>query len=72
MGPNILLISSAAETASEVFDTLERRGQMAAPTTAPQYRFATTACDPTDFIQLGGAIFGSPLDDVRVVSLDEL
>lgn len=72
MGPNMRLISSAAETASEVADTLERRGQMAAPTTAPRYRFATTATDPTDFIQLGDAIFGSPLGEVQVVGLDKL
>ena len=72
MGPDMHIISSAEETALEVADTLERRNHMAPPVRTPHHRFATTAPDPSDFIQLGGAIFGSPLDDVRVVSLEEL
>lgn len=72
MGPDMHLISSAEETALEVAQTLERRNQMAPAGTLPQHRFATTALDPTDFIQLGEAIFGSSFGEVQRVGLKEL
>jgi len=72
MGPDMHIISSAEETALEVFSTLERRYQLAPPEHLPRYSFATTAPDPSDFIQLGGAIFGKKMEDVQVVDLEEL
>lgn len=72
MGPEMHIISSAEETALEVVETLERRGQLAPLERAPHYSFATTALDASDFIQLGGAIFGKPLLDVSTVSLEDL
>jgi len=72
MGPDMHIISSAKETALEVAHTLERRNQLASLQCEPHYRFVTTAPDPSDFIQLGGAIFGSSLDDVSSIELEEL
>ncbi|MCL2807330.1 MAG: glutamate racemase [Coriobacteriia bacterium] len=72
MGPDIHIISSAEETALEVTSALERRNQLAPPEQLPTYSFATTALDPTDFIQLGGAIFGSALTSVETVDVKEL
>ncbi len=72
MGPEMHIISSAEETAAEVAETLARRGQLASAGTTPRYTFATTATDADDFIDLGGAIFGQLLVDVRIVSLREL
>ncbi len=72
MGPEMHLISSAEEIALEVAETLERRGQTAPPGTVPEYRFATTASDPAEFIKLGEAIFGSGMGMVRSVGLEEL
>ncbi|MDR1088243.1 MAG: glutamate racemase [Coriobacteriales bacterium] len=72
MGPEMHIISSAEETALEVVETLDRRGQLAPPDQMPHYRFATTASDPGDFTDLGAAIFGRPLEQVQRVSLEGL
>lgn len=72
MGPEMNIISSAEETALEVVDTLERRGQLAPLGTTPHYSFATTATNPSDFIALGGAILGSKLEEVKLVTPNEL
>jgi len=72
MGPEMQIISSARETALEVLSTLERRGQLASPECTPHHSFVTTAFDSADFVQLGGAIFGSPLEDVKTITVEEL
>jgi len=72
MGPDMQIISSAQETALEVVSTLERRGQLAPPHCTPQHRFVTTAQNPEDFTQLGGAIFGSKLEEVETIKIEEL
>ena len=72
MGPEMHIISSAEETALEVASTLERRNHLAPPKRIPHYSFATTAPDPSDFIQLGSAIFGSKLEDVQTLKVEEL
>ncbi|MDR2035413.1 MAG: glutamate racemase [Coriobacteriales bacterium] len=72
MGPEIQIISSAEETAIEVAEALARRHHLAPPEQTPHHRFATTASDPTDFIQLGEAIFGSEFGEVQLVTLTEL
>lgn len=72
MGPDMKIISSAEETALEVVETLERRGQLASPDAVAEYSFATTSENLDDFIELGAAIFGRHIDSVRYVGLDEL
>ncbi|MDR1358723.1 MAG: glutamate racemase [Coriobacteriales bacterium] len=72
MGPEMNIISSAEETALEVVETLDRRGQLAPRGHKPSYRFATTAEDDSDFRDLGAAIFGRPLAHVQRVGLEDL
>lgn len=72
MGPEMQIISSARETALEVLNTLERRGQLASPECIPHHSFVTTASNSADFVQLGSAIFGSKLEDVKTVLINEL
>lgn len=77
VGAQVRLISSAAETAAEVAETLARRGQLveadaegsAAP--APERAFATTG-DPAEFARLGARVFGAPVTDVESVPLESL
>ncbi|MCL1846916.1 MAG: glutamate racemase [Coriobacteriia bacterium] len=72
MGPDIRIISSAEETARDVAETLERRGQLAEEGAEKQHRFATTATDVQEFAELGAMVFGEPLGTVQAVSLEEL
>ena len=74
LGPDISIISSAEETARDVAEFLARRGQLALETSAPRYRFATTALEPDDFMILGSAIFHHAINDdnLTVVMLEEL
>lgn len=68
MGPRVRLISSAAETAREVAETLERRGQLAPQGEQAVRTFATTG-DAAEFEQLGSRVFGESLDRVEYVEL---
>ena len=70
VGPSVRLISSAEETAREVAETLERRGQLIGEA-EPQYRFATTG-DPEEFARLGARVLRRPIGDVEAVTLDTL
>jgi len=74
MGPDAQIISSAEETARDVAEILTRRGQRVPETNIPQYRFATTARNPAEFVTLGSAIFRHQIHevDLRVVTLEEL
>lgn len=71
MGPGVEIISSAAETAREVADTLERRGQRAEGDHRVRHRFATTG-DPAEFARLGSRVLGGDIDEVEAVELAEL
>lgn len=71
MGPSVELISSAAETAREVAETLERRGHLAESGSGAVHRFATTS-DPVRFEELGSLVFGSPLGTVEHVPVESL
>ncbi|MDR2109647.1 MAG: glutamate racemase [Coriobacteriales bacterium] len=72
LGPDIQIISSAEETALDVADTLARRGQLAPAGTPVHHRFATTAAEPGDFVVLGSTIFRRPIEDLALVSIDDL
>ncbi|PKQ15352.1 MAG: glutamate racemase [Actinobacteria bacterium HGW-Actinobacteria-7] len=71
MGVRVHIISSAEETAREVAETLERRGQFSQANGPVVRRFATTG-DTTEFERLGSRVFGSPLGAVEQVPLEEL
>jgi glutamate racemase len=79
LGPGVRTVSSAEETAREVAEILERRGELAGPDTAdlgaggePKYRFATTSDDITSFAVAGKFIFGHPLDSIEHIELETL
>lgn len=71
MGSRVTLISSAAETAREVAQILERRGQLAPADATPEHHFATTG-DTGEFERFGSRVLGGPLADVEQVALAEL
>ena len=79
LGSGVRTVSSAEETAREVAEILERRGELAGPDTAdlgaggePKYRFATTSDDITSFAVAGKFIFGHPLDSIEHIELETL
>lgn len=79
LGEGVRCVSSAEETAREVVEILERRGELATPREAdlgaggePMYRFATTSDDITSFAVAGKFIFGHPLDSIEHIELETL
>jgi glutamate racemase len=71
VGVNVTLISSAYETAHEVAETLERRGQLGASHAAGGLQVATTG-NVVEFERLGSRVFGRPLGQVEFVEQEEL
>ncbi len=71
MGARVSIISSARETAREVAEALERRGQLAPVGAGANRRFATTG-DAAEFERLGTRVFGAPLGAVEHVELEHL
>jgi glutamate racemase len=72
MGPDIMLINSAEETARDVAETLSRRNQLAPDTNIADYHFVTTALEPDDFATLGQAIFSGPITNLIQIKLSDL
>jgi glutamate racemase len=72
MGPDVRIISSAEETARDVAETLERRGQLASEGGAREYRFVTTVPDTEEFAALGAAIFAQPISEPQAVTINTL
>lgn len=79
LGEGVRCVSSAEETAREVKEILERRGELANPTQEdlgaggePMYRFATTSDDITSFAVAGKFIFGHALDSIEHIELETL
>ena len=71
MGAGVRLISSAAETAHEVADTLAARGHLAEAGDPRSEVFATTG-DPDEFRELGARVLGRHVSTAEHVSLAEL
>jgi glutamate racemase len=63
VGREVVLVSSADETAFEVRDLLERMGWLATRARAGRRRFLTSG-SPVRFAELGERFLGLPLDDV--------
>ena len=72
MGSGVTIISSAEETAKEVAETLERRGQLVVESATRRHRFVTSAPNTDEFISLWSAIFGEPITQLQLVTTDEL
>ena len=69
VGREVTLISSAAETAHDVAETLARRGQLARKDNTAQWKFFTTGNDVEEFRRVGGRVFKTELRDVAHVEL---
>ncbi|MCL2491131.1 MAG: glutamate racemase [Coriobacteriia bacterium] len=71
MGDDVVLVSSAEETARDVSSTLQRRGHEALEDHIPTYQFFTTG-DLDRFQMLGSKVFGRPLDSLELLDIDYL
>ena len=69
VGREVTLISSAAETAHDVAETLARRGQLASKDNTAHWKFFTTGNDVEEFRRFGGRVFKTELRDVAHVDL---
>ncbi len=71
MGPEVVLVSSAEETAFELAATLDRTGLRRPPRAgAARHRFCSTG-DVRVFAELGGRLLGPELDAAEAVSFDD-
>lgn len=69
MGPEVLLLSSADETAEDVYETLGERGLLNEATSPPDHRFECSG-DPEWFAGLGRRFLGPEFLDADRVSLE--
>lgn len=72
VGENVSIISSSEETAKEVVETLTYRGHLADGLLEQHSSFYTTGEDLDDFRNIGGHIFGYPIDDLSYVDIEDL
>jgi glutamate racemase len=68
MGPEVLLISSAEETAKDVYAALRRDGLLRQDATPPRHVFMCSG-DPESFLALGGRFLGPEILEVRPQSV---
>lgn len=71
VGENVSIISSSEETAKEVVETLTYRGHLADGSLEQHSSFYTTGDDLDDFRNIGGHIFGYPIDDLSYVDIED-
>jgi glutamate racemase len=71
MGRRVRIISSAAETARDVAETLRARRQLAPAANVARHRFFTTG-DAPEFAQLGSRVLRGPIRAAEHVPLTEL
>ena len=72
VGENVSIISSSDETAKEAVETLTYRGHLCDGSIPPHNSFNTTGRDLDEFRQIGGHIFGEPIEDLSYVDIDTL
>lgn len=72
VGEDVAIVSSSEEAAKEVFETLSYRGHLADGSVKPQNAFFTTGSDLDDFRQIGGHIFGEPIESLEYVDVQSL
>lgn len=72
VGENVSIISSSDETAKEVVETLTYRGHLCDGSVPPHNSFNTTGRDLDEFRQIGGHIFGEPIEDLNYVDISTL
>lgn len=71
VGPKVRLISSAEETAREVAETLQARGQLASGKKASKEVYVTTG-DAEEFLSLGSRVMGRQLAHAEHLSVEAL
>jgi glutamate racemase len=71
MGSGVLLLSSADETASDVYDVLAREGLLADVTEPPVHRFESSG-DPAWFATLGKRFLGPEFHGAVQVTLQPM
>jgi glutamate racemase len=67
MGEDVTLVSSAEETAYDVYRTLVKHGLERASTEAPTYRFEATGDSKTEFLRLASRFLGPEVNAVSLV-----
>lgn len=72
IGRDVTLISSAHETAIDVAEILDRKGQRAEAANAPTYQFNTTGTDTSGFESFGSRVFRRAIGPVNHVDLPTL
>jgi glutamate racemase len=70
MGPEVVLVSSAEETAKDVYATLHRSRLLRRGTDPPRHRFLCSG-DPEAFLALGGRFLGPEMSEVRSTGVRE-
>jgi glutamate racemase len=68
MGPDVILVSSAEETARDVYGLLLREGLLREDGRAPSHEFLCSG-DATSFRELGARFLGPEVSDVRPVEV---
>ncbi|HWC32989.1 MAG TPA: glutamate racemase [Actinomycetota bacterium] len=69
MGPDVLLISSAEETAKDVYASLVREDRLRDDDVPPAHEFLCSG-DPGSFLALGGRFLGPEVVEVRAARVD--
>lgn len=69
MGPDVLLVSSAGETAKDVYTVLVANGLLREDPSPPSYAFVTSG-DIDEFARLGPRFLGPVISDVSRYALD--
>lgn len=70
IGRDVTLIDSAKETARDVENILQRKGQLAPEGHEARYRFYSSGDDLEEFKRFGSRVLRMPFDDVGHVSFD--
>lgn len=70
VGHDVTLIDSAKETARDVRNILQRKGQLAPEGHEPHYRFCSSGDDLEEFRKFGSRVLRMPFDDVEHVVFD--
>ncbi len=71
MGDDVVLVSSAEETAHEVLDILTRRGQLNDGQTEPSHEYLTTGENVSEFNNFGSIVMGPNLEGVSHLAIWE-
>jgi len=72
MGPDVTLVSSDSETASDVYQELVSRDLLAGPDATPSHTYEATGADSAGFVALANRLLGAEVRDVRLVRTGQI